>query len=77
MNFPIEPTCHILPNADLTPEQQIIAGEFANELITLGVLLPETKADKVIANAPLFCLPTAGQPVERRILANMKLGLPK
>jgi hypothetical protein len=36
MNFPIEPTCHILPNADLTPEQQIIAGEFANELITLG-----------------------------------------
>jgi hypothetical protein len=45
-------------NADLVPVQQIIAGEFANVLITLGVLPPETKTDKVVANA-LKTLPRA------------------
>ena len=36
----------------MTPEQQIIAGDFVDELIILGVLSPKTEADKVVANAP-------------------------
>jgi hypothetical protein len=59
----------------LAPEQPIVAGEFANELITLGVLLaPETAPDKVVVNAPLFCLPKPGQPGQWRVLADMMLG---
>ena len=69
-----EPIHHILPNSDKTPEQQIIAGDFLDELILLGVLLPETETDKVVTNAPLFCLPKAGQPGQWRILADMKSG---
>jgi hypothetical protein len=74
MNFLKEPTRHVLPNANLTLEQQIIPGDFADELVTLGVLLPETNTEKVVSNAPLFCLPKAGQPGQWRILADMKLG---
>jgi hypothetical protein len=74
MNFLKEPTSHILPNADLTPEQKTLAGEFVDELINLGVLLPETETEKVVANAPLFCLPKPGQPGQWRVLADMKLG---
>ena len=74
MNFLKELIHHILPNSDMTPEQQIIAGDFVDELILLGVLLPETETDKVVTNAPLFCLPKAGQPGQWRILADMKSG---
>jgi hypothetical protein len=62
MNFLKESTCHTLLNADLTPEQKTIAGEFVDELINLGVFIPETETEKVVANAPLFCLPNPGQP---------------
>ena len=68
MNFLKEPTHHILPNSDIMPEQQIIAGDFVDELILIGVLLPETETDKMVTNVPLFCLPKAGQPGQLRVL---------
>ena len=44
-------------------EQKSIVGAFVNEeLIEFRVLLFETSKRLVVSNAPLFILPTTGQP---------------
>jgi hypothetical protein len=51
-----------------------IAGQFVDELISLGVLLEATKKNPLRTNAPLFCLPKPGQPGEWRVLSDMRHG---
>jgi hypothetical protein len=46
MNFLKEPIHHILLNSDMTPEQQIIAGDFVDELILLESFCPRRKQTK-------------------------------
>jgi hypothetical protein len=74
MNFLIEPPHSITPNTDMDGEQTVIAGQFVDELIDLGVLLEATAEDPLEATAPLFCLPKPGQPGEWRVLADMRRG---
>jgi hypothetical protein len=62
MNFLKPPGEFILPNSDMTPEQLIIAGEFVDELVDLGVLEQATPDKPVVANAPLFTAEKDGQP---------------
>ena len=74
MNFLQEPRTGLTPNADLTPEQQEIAGEFVDELIALKVLLKAPVDDPILANCPLFVVPKPGQPGQWRIIADCKKG---
>jgi hypothetical protein len=74
MNFLKTPRETILPNSDMTPEQAFIAGEFVDELVTLGVVEAATPEKPMVANAPLFTLPKEGQPGQWRVLADMKFG---
>lgn len=71
MNFRREPPRGLTPNSSMTPEQRRVAGAFVDELIGLGTLLPTAA---FLANAPLFCVPKAGQPDEWRVIANMLTG---
>lgn len=54
--------------------QQATAGEFADELIELGVLSLPHPDRPVLATAPVFCIPKAGQPGQWRVLADLKAG---
>ena len=49
-----------------------VAGKFVDELMSLGVLLLATEDLK--ANCPLFCVDKAGQPGEKRCIADFKRG---
>jgi hypothetical protein len=62
MTFLKPPGEFILPNSDMTPKQLIIAGEFVDELVDLGVLEQATPDKPVVANAPLFTAEKDGQP---------------
>jgi hypothetical protein len=74
MNFLKPPGECILPNSDMTPEQLIIAGDFVDELVDLGVLEPKSADKPVVANAPLFTVEKEGQPGQWRVIADMKKG---
>jgi hypothetical protein len=54
-------------------EQIVIAEEFLNELVSLGVLI-EAAPGEMVANGPLFCLPKPGQRGRWQILSNMQRG---
>lgn len=71
MNFRRPPPTGVTPNSTMTPDQLTVAGAFVDELIGLGTLIPVTSFR---ANAPLFCVPKAGQPGEWRVIANMLTG---
>ena len=73
MNFLAEPRRELTPNSAMDEEQIVIAEEFLNELVTLGVLI-EVAAGEMVANGPLFCLPKPGQPGQWRILSDMRRG---
>jgi hypothetical protein len=68
MNFMVPPTACIHPNSAMTEEQLVIATEFVQELVELGVLVPGS----VLTNGPLFVLEKAGQPGQWRVLLDMK-----
>ena len=74
MNFLQPPAVTIMPNGRMTEEQTDIAVEFFEELMDLGVLELAPVDDPILGNAPLFCIPKAGQPGQWRVLANMKEG---
>ena len=75
MNFLHAPKVSIMPNSKMDPDQTSIATEFFDELVTIGALEISPQDDPIIGNAPLFCIPKAGQPGQWRVLANMKEGL--
>jgi hypothetical protein len=62
MHFLKEPIRHILPNADLTPEQKTLAGEFVDELINLGVFYQRLKPRKLLPMLPCFGFLNLGSP---------------
>ena len=74
MNFLMQPTKGISPNAPMTAEQADIATEFIDKLWRIGVfeLIPE--GSEMRANAPLFTVPKPGQPGQWRVIADMKNG---
>ena len=74
MNFLKEPTPGLTQNSDMTDEQLVAAGEFVDELISLGVLQMPPKDRETLLNAPLFVLPKAGQPGQWRCIADMLRG---
>ena len=58
----------------MTDEQLIAAGDFVDELISLGVLQSPPQDRATLLNAPLFVIPKAGQPGEWRCIADMLRG---
>ena len=74
MNFLKEPRREITPNSPMTSEQREIGGEFADELIELGVLDEAPQDDPVVATCPLFVVPKPGQPGQWRVIADCKRG---
>ena len=74
MNFLKVPEPGLTDNSDMTDEQLVVAGEFVDELISLGVLqLPPTHRATLL-NAPLFVIPKPGQPGQWRCIADMLRG---
>ena len=73
MNFMVPPAPAIHANGDMDAEGLRLAGEFVDELVSLGVLV-ETKMEEVITTAPLFSIDKPGQPGQQRIICNMKEG---
>jgi hypothetical protein len=47
MNFLHPPAAGITPNSEMAPEQRTIAGEFVDELVSLGVLVPVLPGEMV------------------------------
>lgn len=79
MNFLAEPIHQLQPNAKMNAEEQVVAEEFVDELVALGVLgPPDTLSDgslmDVVTNAPLFTVPKPGQPGQYRCIADMLKG---
>jgi hypothetical protein len=74
MNFLEEPPLRIQPDADMDETQLETAGEFVDELLSLGALEEDDLLDPVLANAPMFLLPKPDQPGQWRILADLKSG---
>lgn len=74
MNFLVEPKNSIQANGTMDKEQEQIGEDFVEELIALGVLEEVPTDDPLHCNAPLFCIPKAGQPGQWRVLANMRTG---
>lgn len=74
MNFLAPPTSQMSPNGEMTDEQQVIAGEFVDELVSLNVLQEPLPGTKTLCNAPLFMLPKEGQPGQWRCIANLLEG---
>jgi hypothetical protein len=73
MNFLAEPRHELTPNSEMEEEQIVIAEEFLDELVDLGVLV-EVQPGAIVANGPLFCLDKPGQPGQWRILSDMRRG---
>ncbi len=73
MNFLTKPRETIHENSSMDPDQLKVAGEFVDELISLGTLAPLTTGE-VLATAPLFCIPKEGQPGQWRVIADMLRG---
>jgi hypothetical protein len=74
MNFLHDPVHIIQPNSDMMEEQLVIAVHFFYELVDLGIFKELLKGEEMLMNAPLFCLPKAGQPGQWHILADMHKG---
>jgi hypothetical protein len=74
MNFLTEPPHGMHDNAPMDAAQLKIACQFVDELVALGVLVPEDPNDPMVANAPMFLLPKPGQPGQWRILADLRAG---
>jgi hypothetical protein len=78
MNFLTEPKHQIQPNNPMNAEELVVAAEFVNELMALGVLRPpKDKGGQpidVVTNAPLFTVPKPGQPGQYRCIADMLKG---
>ncbi len=72
MNFLITPEGGLELNANMDPDERIVAGKFVDELIKLGVLLPAV--GELRANCPLFCVDKPNQPGEKRCIADCKRG---
>jgi hypothetical protein len=73
MSFLVKPKRKLTPNSVMDEEQIVIAEEFLDELISLGVQI-EVAPGEMVANGPLFCLPKPGQPGQWRILSDMQRG---
>jgi hypothetical protein len=71
MNVLKPPIEQITPNSEMTPEQVMIAAEFVDELVSLGILIA-VRPGEMVTNGPLFCLPKPGQPGQWRILSDMQ-----
>jgi hypothetical protein len=55
-------------------EQIVIAKDFLNEVMDLGILI-EVKLGEIVVSGPLFCLPKPCQPGQQwRILSDMWQG---
>jgi hypothetical protein len=74
MNFLCPPDERITPNSEMTAEQVVIAAEFVDELVDLGILTIRVRPGGMVTNGPLFCLPKPGQPGQWRILSDMRWG---
>ena len=74
MNFLHDPVHIIQPNSDMTEEQLVIAVQYYDELVDLEIFKELLEGEEMLTNAPLFCLPKAGQPGQWRILADMQKG---
>ena len=74
MNFLRDPVHIVQPNSAMTEEQLVIAVQFFDELVDLGIFKELLEDEIMLTNAPLFCLPKAGQPGQWRILADMRKG---
>jgi hypothetical protein len=73
-NFLKTPPHLITPNAPMDDEARIAAGQFADELLSLGVVRTIEEGREVLANAPLFVVPKEGQVGEWRVIADMLRG---
>jgi hypothetical protein len=74
MNFMAKPEVGIQPNGKMDADTARIAGEFVDELISLGVFIEPPEGMEVLLNAPLFAVPKPGQPGQWRIICNMRSG---
>jgi hypothetical protein len=72
MNFLVPPVATLHPNAEMTPEQAKIAGEFVDELVDLNVAI--RPQGQVLTTSPMFCLEKDGFPGTWRVLSNMREG---
>jgi len=74
MNFLTPPPPGIKQNAMINAEEQATAIQFVDELISLGVLEPDSYPGNVVNTCPLFLVPKPGQPGQFRCIADMKKG---
>jgi hypothetical protein len=75
MNFVSRPTPQVNPNANMDSEQTTVAAEFIDELIDLGIVLPNlANSIEVLLNAPLFVVAKEGQVGQWRVIADMLRG---
>ena len=74
MGFLSDPEPVIHANSDMDDEQKQVAAQFVEELIELGVLRPLRPGEVLRTNAPLFCVPKAGQAGQWRVIADCKAG---
>ena len=74
MNFLKEPPIGLTKNANMDPEQLVIAAEFADELLALGIIERAPLDDPILANCPLFIVIKPFQPGQWRSIADCKKG---
>jgi hypothetical protein len=74
MNFMSPPRPGIKQNARMNDQEKEITGKFVDELISLGVLEPESPPETTVNTCPLFLVPKSGQPGEYCCIADMKKG---
>jgi hypothetical protein len=72
MNFLISPSGELVLNSEMDELELVAAGKFVDQLMALGTLQPAE--GELLANCPLFCVDKAGQPGEKRCIADMKAG---
>ena len=74
MGFLSSPERIIHPNSPMDEAQLVVATQFVEELISLGVLRHLHPGEALWTNAPLFCIPKPGQVGEWRVIADCKAG---
>ena len=74
MNFLTEPDGEVVGNQEMDDEALEVAANFVDELWAIGVFEAIPPGSAMKANAPLFCVPKAGQPGQWRCIADMKRG---
>ena len=70
--FLVDPGTELVPNPPLDGEELDVAAQFVDELMALGVLVPNTRPLRRVC--PLFCVPKPGQPGQWRCIADMRRG---